>query len=414
MNYRRALFIFRRDLRLEDNRGLHFACQNAASVIPAFIFTPTQIEKNHYLSFHALQFMLESLEELAEEIKKRKGELSFFWAEPEMCVEECIRKAKIDAVIVNADYTPYSRKRDKRIETVCKNYGIPFHSFDDALLHAPEEILKETRKPYIVFTPYFKKASPLPVPLPQHNAKWNFHPRLPFARSETILKQLLPPHCSQEKGGRKAALQLLKKKNAHTLLSPHLKFTTCSVREAYHALRAQPEILRQLHWRDFFTQIAYFFPHVFEGPFRKKYENIPWSTDKKAFKRWCEGTTGFPIVDAGMREMNATGRMSNRLRMVTASFLTKDLHLNWQWGEKYFAQKLIDYDPSLNNGNWQWVASTGCDCQPYFRIFNPWLQQKKHDPEHLKCWIPELGTKNYPAPMVDHTIEAAKAINMYR
>jgi deoxyribodipyrimidine photo-lyase len=223
-----------------------------------------------------------------------------------------------------------------------------------------------------------------------------------------------------------------------TSLSPYMKFTVCSPREVYYAicdrLSSRHELIRALYWRDFFTCIAFFFPHVFKSSFNPKFDKLKWSNNKKAFERWCEGTTGFPIVDAGMRELNTTGYMHNRVRMITASFLIKDLHIDWRWGEKYFAQNLIDYDPAVNNGNWQWVASTGCDAQPYFRIFNPWSQQKKFDADclYIKRWVPELekvpiknihgwydeklrtGSTNYPEPMIDHSEEAPIALNAYR
>jgi deoxyribodipyrimidine photo-lyase len=223
-----------------------------------------------------------------------------------------------------------------------------------------------------------------------------------------------------------------------TTLSAHHKFGTCSVRESYHAVARQlgkgHTLIRELYWRDFFTHIAYHFPHVFGHAFYEDYEALKWSKDQEMFKRWSEGTTGFPIVDAGMRELNATGFMHNRVRMITASLLVKDLHIDWRWGEQYFAQKLVDYDPCVNNGNWQWVASTGCDHQPYFRVFNPWLQQRRFDGDcrYIKRWVPELrdtdvkdihdrssgsrefGEKDYPDPIVEHETESQKAKEMFR
>src|SRR5581483_2326939 len=270
---------------------------------------------------------------------------------------------------------------------------------------------------------------------------------------ETVYAQLLL-QCNKNtflQGGREEAQQLLK--NVRDLksygrthdypaydtshLSAHLKFGTLSVREVYYAIMQSLDVphflIRQLYWRDFFIYIAFNHPTVFGHPFKKRYEHIPWKTDKTLFNAWCTGTTGFPIVDAGMRELNTTGFMHNRIRMIVASFLVKDLHINWLWGERYFAQKLIDYDPAVNNGNWQWIASTGCDAQPYFRIFNPWLQQKTYDPqcEYIKKWIPELADetpktihnwfnidhsriKNYRRPIVNHAQESAIAKTMYK
>lgn len=416
----KCLFIFRRDLRLEDNLGLIFAAQNAKKVIPCFIFTPEQIEHNPYRSNHCLQFMIESLEDLSDQLKERGGKLYYFYDQPEEVVGKCIKKLGVDLVVANRDYTPYAQVRDQKIGAVCKKNKVEFHIADDALLNAPEETLKADGEPYTVFTPYFKNASKIEVPLPQKNRASNYFTQsIPFAEKSIVLSQRNPKPFL--KGGREAGLKILKQM---THLSPYLKFTVLSPREVYHQLRGHPDLIRSLYWRDFFSHIAFFFPHVFGHAFRKKYDRVKWSYDKKAFHRWCEGKTGFPIVDAGMREMNETGFMSNRVRMITASFLTKDLHIDWRWGEKYFAQQLIDYDPAVNNGNWQWVASTGCDAQPYFRIFNPWTQQKKFDPdcEYIKQWVPELkkaSSKEIHSgkatePMVDHTKESKLAIKLYR
>jgi deoxyribodipyrimidine photo-lyase len=450
--FRISLFLFRRDLRLEDNTGLIFALQSSETVIPAFIFTPEQIEKNPFKSDHCLKFMMECLEDLEHQLKKKGGKLFFFKGKPEEIVRTCRKKLKIEAVVVNRDYTPYSIQRDKKLEGACKAGSIPFYSFDDALLHPPEDTLKKDGKPYTIFTPYFRNASKEKVAPPTQN-RWNnyFHGSIPFAKGRASF-----PRPSVENGwvgGRSEALQILKRLKSlgkygklrdfpieehSSHLSPYLKFTVLSPREVYealcHQLSPHHELIRSLYWRDFFTSIAFFFPRVFKGAFHKKFDALKWSYDRRAYQRWCEGSTGFPIVDAGMREMNQTGFMHNRVRMVTASFLIKDLHIDWRWGEKYFARNLIDYDPSVNNGNWQWVASSGCDAQPYFRIFNPWSQQKKFDPEcaYIKKWVPELrdvppkaihtwyeeksraDCRSYPAPMTDHTKAAKEAIRAYK
>lgn len=451
--FRTSLFIFRRDLRLDDNRGLIFALTHSERVIPIFIFTPEQIESNPYRSDHCLKFMLESLEDLETQLKNKEGTLYFFKGDPEAILNQCISQLSIDALIINRDYTPYSLKRDQKLEETCKVHNVTFLSFEDLLLHPPEEILKKDGKPYTVFTPYFRNASKLDVPPPVHNSLTNYYrKKIPFAEDRSILSKIYPKKEIQNSliGGRTEALKILKNlgsfnqydllrdfpgENYSTHLSPYLKFTVCSSREVYAAISGHlypsHELIRSLYWRDFFTMIAYFFPHVFEGAFHPKFNQLKWSYDKKAFQRWCEGSTGFPIVDAGMREMNETGFMHNRVRMIAASFLVKDLHIDWRWGEKYFAQTLVDYDPAVNNGNWQWVASTGCDAQPYFRIFNPWTQQKKFDPEclYIKSWVPELrdlspkvihgwhqqslpGT--YPEPMLDHEQEARIAQQAYK
>lgn len=450
--FRKSLFLFRRDLRLEDNTGLIFALKSSEIVIPAFIFTPEQIEKNPFRSDHCLKFMIESLKDLENQLKKKGGKLFLFKGKSEEIVNRCILELHIEALIVNRDYTPYSGQRDKKLEKACKTGHIPFYSFDDALLHTPEETLKKDGKPYTIFTPYFRNASKQKI-LPPTQNRWSnyFHGSIPFTENKSFFLQKNIENGLI--GGRSEALKILKKMNSFgkygkirnfpaeegsTHLSPYLKFTVCSPREVYAAisfnLNSHHELIRSLHWRDFFTSIAFFFPHVFKGAFHPKFDKLKWSYSKKAYQRWCEGSTGFPIVDAGMREMNITGFMHNRVRMITASFLIKDLHINWRWGEKYFAQTLIDYDPAVNNGNWQWIASIGCDAQPYFRIFNPWNQQKKFDPEctYIKKWIPEIrdlppnaihawheekyhtGCKKYPAPMINHEKAAKEALQAYR
>lgn len=449
-----ALHIFRRDLRLVDNTALTEALKSSNAVIPCFIFDKRQLENNDYKSDHAIQFMAHSLRELDEELRKKQSKLYLFYGIPEEIIAQLLAQLHIKAIFINRDYTPFSRKRDGQIEKICNDLGIHFHPYADTLLHEPEEVLKPDGKPYTVFTHFLKKASQLPVSLPEKNNCHHFY-QDPIPLTDTaILEKLLQknnPHLLL-KGGRAEALSLLARiKTLHnyqdirnipslsgtTKLSAHHKFGTVSIRECYaevvknfskgHAL------INELHWRDFFTHIAFHYPAVFGEPFHKKYANIAWNQNQHHFNAWCNGETGFPIVDAGMRELNATGYMHNRLRMIVASFLTKDLHIDWRAGEKYFAQKLIDYDPAVNNGNWQWAASTGCDAQPYFRIFNPWLQQQKFDPDclYIKSWVPELNaltpniihglykthpgsTIHYPHPIVDHAIQSQKAKMMYK
>jgi len=358
---------------------------------------------------------------------------------------------------VNRDYTPFSIERDTQIRKTCEKEGVPFITHSDTLLHEPEEIHKDDKTPYTVFTPYWRKASSFVVRHPQKvsnhtNVNARKSPAIESEDREKRFSELQKKYGTNPhiKAGRAAGLALLKKisrcddyadkrdipsLDATTHLSPHLKFGTISVREAYWTidgtLGSSHGLLRQLYWRDFFTHIAHHFPHVFSGSFHKEYDAIRWITDESHPRviAWKEGTTGFPIVDAGMRELNTTGNMHNRVRMVVASFLVKDLHVDWRVGERYFAQQLSDYDPCVNNGNWQWAASTGCDAQPYFRIFNPWLQQSRFDPDctYIKRWVPELSAhsskeihalnrqrslltpKEYNSPIVDHSIESGQA-----
>lgn len=450
--YKLSLHIFRRDLRLVDNTSLIEALKLSHQVIPCFIFDKRQIERNNYKSDNCIQFMVYSLKELDEELHKKHAKLYYFYGIAEDIIGKLIEKIKIDAIFINRDYTPFALTRDHKIEKICQNKNIDFHCFADALLHEPEQVLKANQQAYTIYTPFLKKCSTLPVNSPSKNSFSNyFNSNLPLT-DHSIIKKLSQKNnpLILVQGGRIEALTLLKKikslkdyskirnfpaLSGTTHLSAHNKFGTISIREFYHhvvsELGRHHPLISELYWRDFFTHIVFHFPHVLGQAFHEKYATIPWKNNQHDFRTWCEGYTGFPIVDAGMRELNATGYMHNRVRMIVASFLTKDLHIDWRWGEKYFAQKLVDYDPAVNNGNWQWVASTGCDAQPYFRIFNPWLQQAKFDPDclYIKRWIPELShatpkeihtipkharrLANYPAPMLDHSKESDKSKKMY-
>jgi deoxyribodipyrimidine photo-lyase len=452
VKFNKSIFIFRRDLRIVDNTALVEATEKSNVVLPCFIFDLQQIAKNEYFSPKAFRFMLESLLELKEEISKKGGKLSFYQGKPEDIVKKIIEKEKPKALFANKDYTPFSTSRDEKIEKICKNHGIRFYSYHDILLSPPEKNLKHDGTPYTIFTAYYKNAKKNPVKKPLSLETSNYSNHKMEGSDDNILFELLSKYPANKflQGGRKAGLEKLK--NAKKLvdydkvrdfpeisgtsgLSPHLKFGTISIREVYWGIRDSltqfHPLIRQLYWRDFFTNIAFYYPHVFGAPFKNKYKRIIWDNNGKKFEAWKKGLTGFPIVDAGMRELNETGIMHNRVRMITASFLVKDLHIDWRLGEKYFAQKLADYDPCINNGNWQWVASTGCDAQPYFRIFNPWLQQKKFDPNctYIKKWVPELKNLdpktihslwldfpkdlNYPKPIVFHDKEAKKSKENY-
>lgn len=460
--YIKSLFIFRRDLRLDDNTALIEALKNSQKVMCIFIFDPIQVgEKNSYRSIDCIRFMIESLIDLEKQLEKHDSILHIFYGDTKNILKELIASEKIEAIFLNHDYTPFSIQRDKKIENLCVNNKIDFKSYSDVLLNEPEATLKSDGKPYTIFTPYYKNASKLKIKEPIKNKYNNYyksqdHKNFTIKHVHEINNKIYNKVLSEQNilsnpavhGGRINGLKILKDilhfknyEQTHNIpnlptthLSAHNKFGTVSIREVYHAMKedlGNHPIIRQLYWRDFFTQIAFYFPEVFGHEFHEKYRNLKWSYDKKLFELWCEGKTGFPIVDAGMRQLNGTGFMHNRVRMIVASFLTKDLHIDWRWGEKYFAQKLIDYDPAVNNGNWQWSASTGCDSQPYFRIFNPWLQQKRFDPncEYIKTWIPELKNINnkdimawhknyskykiYHKPIVDHTIESKTSKNLF-
>ena len=457
--WKRALFIFRRDLRIEDNTGLISALKYSQYVIPCFILDPLLVETtpNRRKNDNAIQFMIESLNDLNGQLREKGSKLYLFVGKPQNVLKKLIVDEKIDSVHFNKDYTKFSRKRDATLANVCNgNKAKCFEYPDLMLINDPELVTKPPDgKPYSVFTHFFNRAIELPVSRPQENNYKNYYSsnsicsEVKEKEKKVVYNSILSNPNSEiyAHGGRTECLRILKNinkfkdyirekdcpaKEQTTGLSAHNKFGTCSIREIYHTIKEKLGnnnlLLRQLFWRDFFTYIAYHYPHVFGHPFQPKYKNMRWENDTKKFKLWCNGKTGFPIVDAGMRQLNRTGFMHNRVRLIVASFLTKDLHIDWKWGERYFAEKLIDYDPCVNNGNWQWAASTGCDAQPYIRIFNPWIQQKKFDPEcqYIKKWIPELRNMhsklihgldnnidrrladglNYPLPLVDHKSES--------
>jgi len=437
--YSTALFIFRRDLRIYDNTGLCEALRLSERVIPCFIFDPRQIESHVYQSKPGLQFMLQSIGDLQQQLQASSGKLVLFNATPAQIIKQLAEQRLMQAVFINRDYTPYSRQRDAELAVICKQLGLALHILPDVLLNEPEQATKSDNTPYKIFTAFYQNAKQLPVLPPQALPKSKF---LSIESGFTLDQLNLLQTEFVIHGGRHQALMMLKQLghcgdyqntrdfpalDTSSKLSAHLKFGTCSVREVYYAITEQlgseHPLLRQLYWRDFFTHIGYHFPHVFERAFLEKFTNLSWDNNPDYFQAWCEGKTGFPLVDAGMRELNATGFMHNRVRMIVASFLVKDLHIDWRWGERYFAQHLVDYDPCINNGNWQWAASTGCDAQPYFRIFNPWLQQLKFDQNcrYIYRWLPELqsfppkiihqwdkkhSTCSYPAPIIEHGRES--------
>ncbi|MBM17944.1 MAG: deoxyribodipyrimidine photolyase [Epsilonproteobacteria bacterium] len=453
MEHKVAVHIFRRDLRLQDNTALLHALNNAQTVVPCFIFDKRQVSKNEYKSNNAIQFMITSLKELNKELQDKDSQLYIFYGTAEKIIPKIIKETEATLLTFNKDYTPFALKRDEEITKLCKEHEIECSIHEDALLNKPEDVVKSDGDPYTVFTPYMKNARKSKrVSAPEVNKFRSYYQKkITSAESTSLFTEILKEKNKDIKvqGGREEGLKLLRRattldeyqtlrdfpaKDYTTHLSAHHKFGTISVRESYHKLKDAniKGLINELYWRDFFTNITYHFPHVIGKAFREKYNAINWSYSKNNFEKWCKGETGFPIVDAGMRELNTTGYMHNRIRMITASFLVKDLHIDWRWGEKYFAQQLVDYDPAVNNGNWQWAASTGCDAQPYFRIFNPWSQQKKFDEdcEYIKTWIPELQkytpkeihnlfkkqpeNMKYPKPMVDHSVVSKEALAMFK
>lgn len=380
-------FIFRRDLRIFDNTGLIIASEECDKIYPIFILDPRQIENNPYKSEKAVNFMIQSLKDLDLQIKERGGEgLIIFRGVAEEVIARKLA-SKVDHFYMNKDYTPFSKKRDERISKAVK----VLKSYQDYLLSDENIVPKGS------FTSFYVRAKSIRVREPK-----DLKNDITFGYLEGDVKvEELKTKEARINGGRKEGLKLLKRAKQvdfekrdypylenYTYLSPHIKFGTISIREAFYEVN-NDAFRRELYWRDFFTLIAHHYD-IFGKPFKKEYENVNWENNETYFEIWKEGKTGYPIIDAGMRELKETGYINNRVRMLVAFFLVKVLFIDWRWGEKYFAQSLIDYDPAVNNGNWQWVASTGTDY--VFRVFDPWKQQRKYDPDalYIKRWLPEL------------------------
>ncbi len=409
------LVIFRRDLRAQDNSALIAAAESGEDVLPLFILDETLIARWQHAEYRML-FMTGALKSLQQSLKALGGVLHFATGKPDQVLGDLLSAGGISGVHINRDYTPFARRRDASLKSVCDAHGVAFSQHADQLLNEPEAVFKSDGGPYTVFTPYYRRACTHLVGRPQSL------PDITFKRADTLAHDLpddwlfaSAPAVERDKVlaglaglGEYADTRDIPAIEGTSRLSSHLRFGTCSPREVYWTVSRQtrnPEpLLRQLYWRDFYHQIGYHFPHVYTGAFRRQYDRLTWDNNDETFERWCQGETGFPIVDAGMRELAATGYMHNRVRMVVASFLVKNLNIDWRKGESHFGKYLIDYDPALNNGNWQWGASTGCDAQPYFRVFNPWRQQARFDPDatYIKKWIPEL--KNLTAKEI-HKLE---------
>ena len=436
------LYLFQRDLRLSAQQGLLEASQNGETIVPAFIFDPRQLKKHDHFSGNGLHFLMDSLISLDETLKKQGSQLYVFSGIPAEVLPKMFKAFGIGACYWGKDVTPFYGLKSTELKDTCAEHHVTSVEVDHLFLNPLDHVKKDDGLPYTVFTPYFRKASAKGwIATPDESTiKWfcgkNKSSSGGALKSEAWRNFRPSTPKPQQTGGRESGLSLLKdlptaltyqnerdtpSLSSTSSLSAHLKFGTLSPREIRdHLAKQDPQhpIIRQLYWRDFLSQIAHHFTYVFEDNFQASTRNIRWPNPKGHFDAWARGQTGFPIVDAGMRQLVQSGTMHNRVRMITASFLVKDLHVDWRQGERFFAQHLTDYDPALNNGNWQWAASTGCDAQPYFRIFNPWLQQKKFDPHatYIKTWIPELANfeakqihrhevsnlGGYPAPMVQH------------
>lgn len=414
----------RRDLRLHDNTALNEALKSAMPVLPLFIFD-TNIINELPPDDARLSFIYDTLQKIQHELSSLGSSLLVEKDSPLQVWEALIKKYPIKKVFVNKDYEPYAISRDQEIRHFFEAQGIECNFFKDQVIFEENEVLKNDGSPYTVFTPYRNKwmqhwqtsrqpSTPLvkEANFVQQELKFPQRDALGLVESPVKVKPF-----NLDQVDRYAKERDFPALDSTSYLSPHLRFGTVSVRMIIESIDPENTIfLNELIWREFFMQILYHFPTVVTQNFKAQYNQIPWRNNKQEFARWCEGTTGYPMVDAGMRQLNATGYMHNRVRMITAGFLCKHLLIDWRWGEAYFASKLLDYELSSNNGNWQWAAGTGCDAAPYFRVFNPTEQLKKFDPklEYVRKWIPELDTLNYPTPIVEHSFARKRAIDTYK
>ena len=416
------IFWFRRDLRLNDNAGLSHALKAGLPVLPVFIFDDeilAELDKDD----PRVQFIHESLSSINDLLKEHNSSLLILKGKPLELWENLADAYDIHAVFTNKDYEPYAISRDQQVNELLSAKQIEFHTFKDQVIFEENEVLKPDGTPYTVFTPYKNKWHQNLVEIITYKMELSH-----FMEGEHDFPTLTDigfepspikvPAFNLDVATAYAETRDFPSLDGTSHLSTHLRFGTVSVREILQQLDFNKHIVfvNELVWREFFMQVLFHFPFVVQNNFRSKYDGIQWRNNEEEFEKWCNGQTGYPIVDAGMRELNETGIMHNRVRMVTASFLCKHLLINWQWGEAYFAKKLLDYDLSANNGNWQWAAGTGCDAAPYFRVFNPYEQTKKFDAElkYIKKWVPELETFDYPAPMVDHKIARQRALDTYK
>lgn len=421
MSYNKSLFIFHRSLRLNDNIGLYNALKASNEVIPIFIFTPEQITSvNEYRSLHSLKFMIDALQDLDNQLRKLGSKLYIFYGKQPTIISKILKQDNdFDAVFINKDYTPYAIQREKDIEDVVKKENLALEVYEDCLLHDVNTVLTKSGSFYSVFTPFYNAALNYDVASPIKSIPKKFIKKSYKLDNETdygFIKKTssynsvdLFDFVATRAEAVKRVNNIKNHKNYDndrdslpletTRLSVYIKFGLVSVREIYHKIKTlfgkKHPLIRQLYWREFYFNLSFNRMDILEdsSSFRPSYDNIKWEKSDKLFNLWKNGQTGYPIVDAGMRELNITGYMHNRARLITSNFLVKHLFIDWREGEKYFASKLIDYDPSVNNGNWQFTSGSGADSQPYFRMMNPILQEEKHDPycAYIKTWVPELA-----------------------
>jgi len=430
MNPRINIFWFRRDLRLEDNAGLYHALRGGLPVVPIFIFDRDILDRLENKQDRRVVFIAEALERLQGQLAVVGSSLEVFYDFPLEVFRGLLAKYRVGKVYCNGDYEPYARERDAAIDRLLRESGSSLSAFKDQVIFEKNEVLNEDGRAYTVFTPYRKKwksllhASHLQA-YPTEKYFSNFYkqasadiPTL-FSLGFVPVKELFPsPTISRKLLARYGEERDFPAMAGTSRLGVHLRFGTISIRWlAGEALASSETFLNELIWRDFYQCILWHFPEVGRGrAFKKKYDLIPWRNNESEFERWCAGNTGYPMVDAGMRELRSTGYMHNRVRMITASFLTKHLLIDWRWGEAWFAEQLLDFDLAANNGGWQWAAGSGCDAAPYFRVFNPRLQAEKFDPQsaYIRRWVPEFEEADYLKPMVAHEEARKRAVETYR
>jgi deoxyribodipyrimidine photo-lyase len=422
------IFWFRRDLRLDDNHGLYMALQNDNPVLPIFIFDKEILSGIEDKDDARVTFIYNTIKQLKYQLEKLGSSLYVLYDKPMDAFKSLIDVYKIHSVYTNHDYEPYAINRDEKVKDYLSVNNIGFFTFKDQVIFEKKEIVKFDGSPYTVFTPYSKawKARLQLEIVPNYDTfsiKQNYYQTAPLPL--LLLHELgfsesritpIDTDFTLTRVGLYHETRDVPSIVGTSRLSVHLRFGTICIRHLVkQALHINEVWLNELIWREFYMMILYHFPHVVTSSFKPKYDNIPWRNDEQGFNAWCEGRTGYAIVDAGMQELNHTGYMHNRVRMIVASFLTKHLLIDWRLGEAYFARKLLDYDLAANNGGWQWAAGSGCDAAPYFRIFNPYVQTKKFDPQHeyINRWLPDLHELNVP-PIVDHTFARNRALEIYK
>lgn len=424
------VFWFRRDLRLDDNAGLYHALKDGRPVLPVFIFDTNILDDLEDKDDARVMFIHDRLVEMNEELRKLGSALHVYHGTPEKVFRYITTEFSIQKVFTNRDHELYALERDSRMIELLAKKGITFHDFKDQVIFDRSEIMKDDATPYAVFTPYSRKwrSELTPFYLDAYSTQKyfrNFYQCPPkkvpslgsigFRKSKIEIPSGEVPDSLFKNYQKERDFPA---EDGTSRLGIHLRFGTISIRRlAAHVKKLSDVYLNELIWREFYQMVLFHFPHVGRGEaFKKEYDRIGWRYDEKQFALWCAGKTGYPLVDAGMRQLNETGFMHNRVRMVTASFLSKHLLIDWRWGEAYFARLLLDYDFASNNGGWQWSAGTGCDASPYFRIFSPTAQAKKFDPElkYIKRWVPELESFDYPDPIVEHEFARERCLKAYR